>query len=186
MIKKLFEAPRPAKRFISLSYDCAAITLALYLAICLRLGTLTPPFETAELSVLLLTIVVSLLVFVRMGMYRAILRYMSTTAMISIVVSICISGVVLTAMSFFTHSAIPRSVPFIYTLLAFLLIGTPRLLVRSIVLMLNNNSNGFQEPVLIYGAGHTGHQLALALQTGNYKILGFIDDNRRLHGTTIT
>ncbi|RYY02267.1 MAG: polysaccharide biosynthesis protein [Gammaproteobacteria bacterium] len=186
MIKKLFEAPRPVKRFVSLSYDCIAITLALYLAVCLRLGTLIPPFETAELSVLFLTIVVSVLVFIRMGMYRAILRYMSTTAMISIAVSICISGVVLTAMSFFTHSAIPRSVPFIYTLLAFLLIGTPRLLVRSIVLMLNNHSIDFQEPVLIYGAGHTGHQLALALQTGNYKILGFVDDNRRLHGTTIT
>lgn len=186
MLKQLFESSRPVKRFISLSYDCIAITLALYFAACLRLGTMTPPVEQSEISVLLLTIVASISVFIRMGMYRAILRYMSTTAMISIAVSICISGLILTVMSFFTHSAIPRSVPFIYILLAFLFIGTPRLLVRSIVVLLNNRSNHLYEPILIYGAGHTGHQLALALQTGNYKIMGFIDDNRRLHGTTVT
>lgn len=185
MLKQLFESPRPVKRFISLTYDCSAITLALYLAVCLRLGTLIPPVGVAELLVLLLTTIISIFVFIRMGMYRAILRYMSTTAMISIAVSICISGLVLTVMSFFTHSAIPRSVPFIYTLLAFLFVGTPRLLVRSIVLMLNNQPHNLQEPVLVYGAGHTGHQLALALQTSNYKIVGFIDDNTRLHGTVI-
>ena len=185
MLKQLFESSRPIKRFISLSYDCVAISLALYMAACLRLGTFTPPIATAEFLLLLLTAIASILVFIRMGMYRAVLRYMSTTAMISIAISICISGLILTVMSFFTHSSIPRSVPFIYTLLAFLLIGTPRLLVRSIVLMLNNKSYRVQEYVLIYGAGQTGHQLALALQTENYKLVGFIDDNPRLHGTTI-
>jgi len=185
MLKKLFESSRTAKRLISLTYDCLAISLALYMAACLRLGTFTPPVATAEFLVLLLTAIVSILVFIRMGMYRAVLRYMSTTAMISIAVSICISGLILTVMSFFTHSAIPRSVPFIYTLLGFLLIGIPRLLVRSIVIMLHSKSYKIQESVLIYGAGQTGHQLALALQTGNYKLVGFIDDNPRLHGTTI-
>lgn len=185
MLKKLFESSRPIKRLISLSYDCIAITFAFYLAICLRLGTITPYIGKAELSVLLLTGITSILVFIRIGMYRAILRYMSANAMISIAASICISGLTLTVMSFFTHSTLPRSVPFIYTLLAFLFVGTPRLLVRSIVSMLNNIGQSIPEPILIYGAGHTGHQLALALQTSNYKIIGFIDDNPRLHNTII-
>lgn len=185
MLNKLFESSRTTKRIVSLSYDVIAIGLASYLAMCLRLGTLTPPFQIEEISVVLLTTAGSILVFIRMGMYRAILRYMSTTAMISIAISICVSGLIFTLMSFFTHSAIPRSVPFIYTLLAFLLIGTPRLLVRSIVLMLNNQFENTQENVIIYGAGHTGHQLALALQSGIHKVTGFVDDNVRIHGTIV-
>ncbi|MFO1389039.1 polysaccharide biosynthesis protein [Cellvibrio sp.] len=185
MLNKLFESSRTTKRIVSLSYDVIAIGLASYLAMCLRLGTLTPPFQIEEISVVLLTTAGSILVFIRMGMYRAILRYMSTTAMISIAISICVSGLIFTLMSFFTHSAIPRSVPFIYTLLAFLLIGTPRLLVRSIVLMLNNQFENTQENVIIYGAGHTGHQLALALQSGIHKVAGFVDDNVLIHGTIV-
>lgn len=185
MLQKLFESSRAIKRVISLSYDSMAITLAIYLAACLRLGTLTPPIGIAELEMLVSTTIVSLIIFIRMGMYRAILRYMSATALISIAICICISGLVLSTMSFLTHSSIPRSVPFIYTILSLLLIGTPRLMVRSIVLMINNQTHQSKEPVLIYGAGHTGHQLALALQSSNYKIIGFIDDNRLLHGKTI-
>lgn len=186
MFQEIFESSRTTKRIISVLYDAFAITLALYLATSLRLGTMSPSMGSAELIMWTLTVTTSLAVFVRMGMYRAILRYMSATAMISIAISICISGLTLTAMSFFTHSSIPRSVPFIYTVIAFLLIGTPRLMVRSIVLMIYNQSQRLLEPVLIYGAGHTGHQLSIALQSSNYKIVAFIDDNRRLHGKTIS
>ncbi|MES2675613.1 MAG: nucleoside-diphosphate sugar epimerase/dehydratase [Pseudomonadota bacterium] len=131
------------------------------------------------------TAILSIFIFIRMGMYRAILRYMSTQAMITIVICACASGLILTAASFFTHSLTPRSVPFIYTLLLLLFIGTPRLLVRSIVLMLNNQTYDNKETVAIYGAGYTGHQLALALNVSNYKVAAFIDDNKRIHGKTI-
>lgn len=185
MIRQLFEAQRSVKRSISLAYDSCAIAVAFYTAICIRLGTFNPPITSHELTTLALTVVISLLVFIRMGMYRAILRYMSTTAVVSIAISICISGILLTVMSFFTHSVIPRSVPLLYTLIAFIFIGTPRLLVRSIVIMLNEQAKDQQEPVLIYGAGHTGHQLVLALQSSPHKVVGFIDDNPKLNGTSI-
>ena len=184
MLHQLFESPRPVKRFISLCYDCVSIVLAFYLAICLRLGVAVPLLDSAEPTMLILTVIASIFVFIKMGMYRAVLRYISINAMISISVSVCISGLILTAMSFFTHSSLPRSVPFIYTILALLFVGTPRLMVRSIILMMAQSNNP-TEPILIYGAGHTGHQLALALQASNYKIVGFVDDNFRLHNTVI-
>lgn len=65
------------------------------------------------------------------------------------------------------------------------MIGTPRLLVRSIVHMLNHRLAARSISVIIYGAGHTGHQLALALQATHYKVVGFLDDNIRLYGTTV-
>jgi FlaA1/EpsC-like NDP-sugar epimerase len=185
MIRQLFEAQRPLKRGISLIYDCCSIAIAFYAATCIRLGTFSPPIGTHELTALALTGALSILVFIRMGMYRAILRYISTTAVVSIVISVCISGMLLTIMSFFTHSLIPRSVPLLYTLLALIFIGTPRLLVRSIVMLINNQTIEQQEPILIYGAGHTGHQLALALQASPHKVMGFIDDNPKLSSTSI-
>ncbi len=185
MLPSLFESSRRTKRLFSLFFDVIAIFCAFYFAGCIRLGTLTPPVGLNELMMISLTATLSIVIFIRMGMYRAILRYMSTQAMATVVACACISGLILTAASFLTHSVTPRSVPFIYTLLLLLFIGTPRLLVRSIVLMLNNHTYDNKEIVAIYGAGYTGHHLALALNASHYKVVAFIDDNKRIHGKTI-
>ncbi|RYD48975.1 MAG: polysaccharide biosynthesis protein, partial [Sphingomonadales bacterium] len=45
----------------------------------------------------------------------------------------------------------------------------------------------FKRPVLIYGAGNAGRQLAGAVQTsGKLRVVGFIDDSASLHGSTIS
>lgn len=185
MIHSLFNSPRVTKRIISVGFDTVAMFLAYYLASCMRLGTFTPPLPGKELFTVFLTISVSLVIFIRLGMYRAVLRYMSAQAMFTIAICTCISGLVLATASFYMSSFVPRSVPFIYSLLLFIMIGTPRLLVRSIVHMLSHRIIDRTISVLIYGAGHTGHQLAVALQATPYKIVGFIDDSARLHGTTV-
>lgn len=185
MIQSLFSAPRFTKRIISVGFDTVAMSLAYYFASCMRLGTLTPAIQSPEMFTIGVTIVVSLIIFIKLGMYRAVLRYMSAQAMITIGICTCISGLVLATASFYLHSFVPRSVPFIYTLLLFIMIGTPRLLVRSVVHMLNHHITDKTIPVLLYGAGHTGHQLSVALQATPYKIVGYVDDNIRLHGTTV-
>ncbi|MBK8188064.1 MAG: polysaccharide biosynthesis protein [Cellvibrio sp.] len=186
MIRTLFESPRQIKRSVSVVFDVASISVALYLAMCLRLGTLVPPIGQHELAMLAITTLLSLVIFIRMGMYRAILRYLSAQAIITVAVCVCASGLVLALASFFTHSSTPRSVPLIYTLVLLVLIGVPRMLVRSIVLMLNNADTEGKLPVIIYGAGNTGHQLLSALSTSNYSVKAFVDDNSRLHKTTIS
>lgn len=185
MIRTLFEAPRQIKRTVSVFFDIASISAAFYLAMCLRLGTLVPPVGQPEFFMLVITTLISLAVFIRMGMYRAILRYLSAQAIITVAICVCLSGLVLALASFFTHSSTPRSIPFIYTLLLFVLIGVPRMLVRSVVMMLTDSDPEGKTPVIIYGAGHTGHQLLTAIGTSPYSAKAFIDDNPRLHGTTI-
>lgn len=185
MIRTLFEAPRQVKRSITIIYDLTSISLAFYLASCLRLGSLTPPFGKQEITMLAITSIISLSIFVRLGMYRAILRYLSAQAIVTVAICVCASGLVLTTSSFFTQTTMPRSVPLIYTLVLLVLIGIPRMLVRSIVLMLNNSDTEGKVPVLIYGAGNTGHQLLSALSTSPYSVKAFVDDNSRLHKTTI-
>jgi len=185
MLPSLFNSSRATKRFVSLVFDVTAIICAFYIASCIRLGTLFPELGINELVMVGVSAVISIFIFIRMGMYRAILRYMSAQAMITIVICVFTSGLILTTVSFFTHASTPRSIPFIYSLLLLIFIGIPRLLVRSIVLILNNHTYDAKEQIAIYGAGYTGHQLALALNSSHYKVVAFIDDNKRLHGTTI-
>ncbi|ARU26797.1 nucleoside-diphosphate sugar epimerase/dehydratase [Cellvibrio sp. PSBB006] len=185
MLEALFESSRTTKRIISLCYDTFAIALAFYIATCMRLGTFSIPVTQKELTAVAITIVITLALFTKMGMYRAILRYMTLPAMLTIVGCVCVSGLVLAMASFFTFSKVPRSVPFIYITTALLLIGTPRLLVRSLIALLNRQSRGNKEAVIVYGAGYTGHQLTLALQATPYKVVAFVDDNPALHGTVL-
>lgn len=185
MLEALFESSRTTKRIISLCYDTIAIALAFYIATCMRLGTFSIPVTQKELTAVAITIVITLALFTKMGMYRAILRYMTLPAMLTIVGCVCVSGLVLAMASFFTFSKVPRSVPFIYITTALLLIGTPRLLVRSLIALLNRQSRGNKEAVIVYGAGYTGHQLTLALQATPYKVVAFVDDNPALHGTVL-
>lgn len=185
MIRGLFEAPRGVKRLITISYDFVAILIAFYVAKCLRLGLMDPAIGKNELLMLAMTSGISLFIFVRMGMYRAILRYLSAQAIMTVAICVCVSGLVLAISSFFTYSATPRSVPIIYTLLLLLFIGLPRMLVRSFVMMLNQIDAEGKIPVVIYGAGHTGHQLLGALGASVYSVKAFIDDNPKLHNTTV-
>lgn len=185
MLIKLLEASRTAKRIISLCYDSVAIVIGVYLSNCLRLGTFDLAITQKELAALLITLVASLTIFIRLGMYRAILRYMTQPAIVTIIICVLLSGVTLAVSGFLTYSKIPRSVPFIYIGLMLVLIGGPRLLIRHIILKMGALPPADMVPVIIYGAGRTGHQLMLALQDTGYKVVAFVDDNSSLHGTLL-
>ena len=185
MLEVLFESSRTTKRLISLCYDTVAITLAFFVSICMRLGTFNIPITARELTALGITIIITLALFTRMGMYRAILRYLTMPAMLTIIGCVCVSGFVLAMASFFTYSKVPRSVPFIYIMTVLLLIGIPRLLVRSLIGLFHSHGQANKEAVVIYGAGYTGHQLSLALQATSYRVVAFVDDNPTLHGTVL-
>jgi FlaA1/EpsC-like NDP-sugar epimerase len=185
MLEALLESPRSTKRIVSLCYDTFAIALAYYAATCMRLGSFSIPFSQRELTALGITIIVSLVIFIRMGMYRAILRYMTLPTLLTIIGCVCLSGLVLAVAGFFTYSQIPRSVPFIYITTTILFIGAPRLLMRNIILLLSHQGIQGKEKVLIYGAGYTGHQLAQALHPTQYHVVAFVDDNPALAGTVL-
>lgn len=183
MLKALFESSRTTKRLISLAYDTVAISCSFYIAICLRLGSFEIPLTRRELATLGITIVFTLAAFIRMGMYRAILRYMTPQALNTVFLGSCFSALILAVGGFFTHSFIPRSVPFIYLSIALISLGGPRLLVHHLVMVLNGSLQGKREPVIVYGAGYTGHQLRLALKATHYKVVAFVDDDPARQGS---
>ena len=177
----IFELSRPQKRVISLFIDTILLISSFFLAYWTRLGEIVA-FDNTEIWVTLLcTIVVTLFTFIKLGLYRAVLRYISFKALAMVAGGAFVSAVSLIFFSFFIGSDIPRTVPVIYFSYVFLLCGSARMLVRYYVSLILDKDN---ESVLIYGAGTTGRQLAVLFKHSyRYRIRGFIDDNVNLHGT---
>ena len=177
----VFELSRPLKRIASLIIDTILITGAFFFAYWTRLGKITS-FDNHQIWLALsCTLVVTLIAFIKLGLYRAVLRYISFKALAMIATGALISSISLVLFSFFIDSFIPRTVPLIYFSYVFLLCGGVRMLVRYYIGLLLDKNN---ESVLIYGAGSNGQQLAVMLKHAyRYHIRGFIDDNAKLHGT---
>ncbi len=177
----VFELSRSKKRIVSLVIDTILIITSFFFAYWTRLGEITA-FDNHQIWFALIgTLIVTLIAFVKLGLYRAVLRYISFKALAMIAIGALISSISLVLFSFFIDSFIPRTVPLIYFSYVFLLCGGVRMLVRYYIGLLLDKDN---DSVLIYGAGSNGRQLAVMLKHSyRYRIRGFIDDNVKLHGT---
>ncbi len=182
-ISWLFKQPRSIKRLISLVLDTLFISLAFWLAFGLRLDSLELIHSSAHWYVLACMLPITLFCFVRLGLYRAVLRYMAPQAIITMATGIAISAVVMVITANLFDAFMPRSVPVIYVALAFILCGRARSLARALY---HQSIKRHKTPVIIYGAGSSGRQLNTSLQLGNeYRAVAFVDDNPALHGTVL-
>lgn len=183
LLNRFLNAPRPIKRLISVVYDVIAISIAFFSAYVLRLSDFEFHIGTAELACLGVTICISIAVFIRMGLYRAILRYIPPQAAFTIIIGIAASSFAMIASGFYLHAFLPRSVPIIYALIALLLIGLPRLIFRNLLHFFTPKGD---TNVLIYGAGEAGHYLVSQLQkSGQFRTVGFIDNNPKLRNSQL-
>ncbi|HIF9319226.1 polysaccharide biosynthesis protein [Photobacterium damselae] len=182
-ISALLSSKRKNKRIITIGYDIFAVTFSLYLAIAIRLNTWIFPIHFDEIASLTTTIVVTLACFVRLGMYRAVLRYMMLPALGYIFFAVFLSSIALALSGFFFQSFVPRSVPLIYAGLAIVTLGGPRILIRTFYYHYYRRK---KPNVFIYGAGSTGRELAYALISGEeYHPVVIIDDNHNKVGQII-
>ncbi len=183
LLKQLFSLPRAYKRLITLTIDALFITASFWAALIIRLDSLSPLAESGYWIILSVLVPISIFAFVKFGLYRAVLRYVGINALSAVVGGVVASCVVLVAVSFFSHIGVPRTVPVIFASFSLLLIGGSRIVVRALV---GKVSSSKRKPVIIYGSGSAGRQLALALRHGaEYRVVAFIDDDRNKQGSTI-
>ena len=183
IFSQFLDLPRFHKRVISVFADIFLLSLALWLAFSLRLDQLYAPQGWRSYFVFSATVVITILAFVRLGLYRAIIRYLSNQAVMSVVAGVSFSTLSLMALGFLLHVFVPRSVPIIYFAIALIFTGGSRILVRSWVFLINQKP---KSKILIYGAGETGRQLASALANGGeFSAVGFVDDDKAKHGSVI-
>ena len=180
MLKKFLSLPRRHKQAISLAADFVLLLLAFWSALALRFETWSPdlaPYGWQMLAAPLLAIPI----FVRLGLYRAVIRFMEDRVVFVVAGGVTLSVVLLAAGVALTHTpGLSRGVIAIYWLLAIVYVGATRFVVRSYFLRAERGQDS-RIRIAIYGAGQAGTQLAYALRAGReYQPLAFFDDNLAL------
>lgn len=182
-LQLIWQLSRRNKRIVSVLIDCALIFFAFHLALFARSGNLEHLTEPTLWGLLVSLTMVSITIFTRLGLYRAVLRYLTFQALFVISIGAIGSSVLFTAMGFYIDYPVAGTVPIIYGAFLALFCGAPRVLVRSLVTQSYAKQS---KEVVIYGAGSGGRQLAMALRgTGDYRVRAFIDQDRTLTNTMI-
>ncbi|MCF7982164.1 MAG: polysaccharide biosynthesis protein [Pseudomonadales bacterium] len=176
---------RRTKRIIMMLADGLMIPFALWSAFALRLGSISYD-PTSYWWLFILAPAISIPVFARLGLYRAVVRYMGPQAAVAVLKGVTIMTVSLViAVFLYQIPGIPRSVFGIFWLIAVLYVGGSRFLVRAYFHWLVKIHTE-RQLVAIYGAGSAGVQLASALSNGGeYLPVAFIDDNISAQGSVI-
>jgi len=189
------QRPRAVKRTITLVVDFTAIILALWVAFSLRYSTLYYP-AIEQLWIFLLAPVVAIPIFIKFGLYRAIVRYLGMRAIWTVVKATTLYTLIFAVIILLTGpeltGVVPRTVYGINILILLVFVGGSRLVARWWFSQLNMGLAGqiptahHAAPVLIYGAGESGAQLAVALRMAHQlRPVAFIDDERSLIGQQI-
>ncbi|MCK4586829.1 MAG: polysaccharide biosynthesis protein, partial [Gammaproteobacteria bacterium] len=190
MFKKLNKLPRRTKKAILVAIDVMALPSALWAGYAVRLGEWWPVYIENGMEnawwLFLAAPLVSIPIFIRMGLYRAVLRYVDTTALLTIVKAITITTLVLLALVLmFQVKGVPRSVFFSFWLISLAFVAGSRLVLRTYIHSRTTNRKK-KQPVAVYGAGSAGAELAKAMQSGwEYEAIAFLDDDVEKHGIEI-
>jgi FlaA1/EpsC-like NDP-sugar epimerase len=184
MILQLSKLPRVAKDLLMVGADVLVLPVALWSAVVLRTGQWSlepgPPWWAY-----VATVVVSVPVFLRQGLYRAVVRYLETRAFLTVVGAALAASALFTAVMLALDTpGIPLSAYVIYALLSASYAVLMRVLGRQV--LRKEQSPYDRRPVAIFGAGDAGRQLAQALrQAPDFKPVLLIDDNAKLQGRTM-
>ena len=181
MFQKFLNLPRFYKRVISVAADVIALFFALWASFSLRFDQQLWIPSKEQLVVSGLTVVFTIGLFVRLGLYRAVVRYLSDRAFLTVVGGVVASALALILLGYWLEVLVPRSVPIIYAALAFIFVSGSRMGIRMLVMRPSRHNN--RERVAIVGAGETGLQLYQALEQGTeYRpvmFVSFLEANHR-------
>ncbi|WP_386696376.1 polysaccharide biosynthesis protein [Lonepinella sp. MS14436] len=178
MFEYLINLPRMVKRLITIIMDIVFISIAYFGSLGIRYDSSQPIYESNHWIVLSFVIFVSLITFIRLGLYRAILRFVTIKILKTVLIGTTISLSAVLLGAYFLQVTIPRTVPVIYFMILVLLIVGSRLFFRTIL----NIERDSRISVIIYGAGDSGRQLLTTLnQMNGYFVAAFVDDNHKLH-----
>ena len=167
--------------------DSMALIGTLLASFSLRLGVWYWP-ENDLVWVILGAPIIAAPIFVRFGLYRAIIRYIGFKALWTVVQAVSLYALVWGVVGFMSAiEGIPRSVILINWMLSILAIGGLRMIARWVLSDVNGFNQTSKKNVIIYGAGSAGRQLLTALQqSSEYRPVAFIDDENELKRQSIS
>ena len=181
--------PRGWKSLVLVVFDAIALVAVQFLSFQLRLGGTFSP-TSAQWTLMLLAPAMALPVFLRFGLYRAVIRFLPERAIWTILQAMVLATLLWLALLFLAEitrvAVLPRTVPVFYFLLGTIVVAGSRFAAKYILYSRANLSTGSGPGVLIYGADESGRQLAAALAgQGSGFVAGFLDDDRNLQGRDV-
>ena len=181
--RKTVEMPRRLKRLVAVFTDCLMIPLALWAAISLKRGLLET--DLSDWPAFVAVLAVSLPIFIRTGLYRAVIRFLGHKAVFAVALAVALSAVILDVLgALMPIPALTFSVVAIYSIIALLYVAGSRFVVR--YYLLRRYIMPTVARVAIYGAGDAGAHLSnLLLTTRAFDPVAFIDDNKGLRGRMV-
>lgn len=141
-------------------FDIIIIYLSYWSSLWLRLDRETPIYSYTHWLVISLIALISIFFFIRVGFYRAIIRYVNTSILKWAVIGSFVSSSLLILLSWYHQAFLPRTVPIIYFFLLAVFLAGSRIFYRNLIQFITNKGI----PVIIYGAGETGRQLVPILR----------------------
>ena len=196
-IDSVLASPRSIKRTITVSFDFFVVIFSLWLALSLRYSEFYIPAQSIW-WVFLAAPAIAIPVFIKFGLYRAIIRYLGMQAIWTVVKATMLYEILFAILILMSNvQGVPRTVYAIQVILLLIIVGGTRLIARWWINSMQNGSNHparnkkLVPPVIIYGAGASGMQLASALkQSYQYRPVAFIDDavefhNHQVNGLTV-
>ncbi|MBT4123450.1 MAG: polysaccharide biosynthesis protein [Candidatus Ruthia sp.] len=167
--------------------DSIVLIGVLLAAFSLRLGIWYWP-EDDLVWVILGAPIIAIPIFIRFGLYRAVIRYIGFKALWTVVQAVSLYALVWGVVGFMSAiEGIPRSVILINWMLSILAIGGLRMIARWVLSDVNGFNQTSKKNVIIYGAGSAGRQLLTALQqSSEYRPVAFIDDENELKRQSIS
>ncbi len=187
--ERVIRTPRFWKRVLMISLDCIALMFALWASYAIRLSVWTPSITSERLLLAAFAPLVAIPIFIRLGLYRSVIRYLSDSAIWTVLKAMLIATmswvIIIFLMEMAGQGIVPRSVPLLYFILGTVLIGGIRFAAKWI-LVSGTGLRRDEEPIFIYGAGPSAAQLAHALKGhGNRYVMGLVDDDPANQGRDI-
>ena len=178
--------PRRQKQAVASLADFLFVPLIFLFSLVLTNSAADAGFYRAHAWLILLAPVVAIPVFIRIGLYRAVIRYIDHQIVMTVIQGALTTGALLAGISVYQLKENFSLIPFvIFAAFLALYLLVSRFSARGF--FLGDRRANHRMKVAIYGAGDAGLQLANALLPGKeYLPVVFVDQNPQLHKATIS
>ncbi|MBC3919936.1 polysaccharide biosynthesis protein [Undibacterium sp. CY18W] len=185
MMQSLLNLPRIHKQLLAAVADAVCLPMTFVLAVWLRYDSFSAALFSHYFWLIVSVPFIAIPVFIRIGLYRAVIRFIDQKIISVVVFGVTLSVLLLVFVSLMLHiMPLSRAVFGFFWAGSILYVGASRFLARAWLLQADMTENATR--IAIYGAGKAGAQLATALRAGGeYVCVAFIDDAKPVQGSTI-
>jgi len=187
MLHTLSNLPRSTKKILLVCADFFILYLALWSSFFIRLEEWWPKVLNDHWQTIVWGPILAIPAFFYLGLYNAVIRYIAPRFMITIIKASSIATLFLfSVVAMGMAKGVPRSSYLLYWVIATMLLGGVRMVVREILPVPSKEAGVLKKRVIVYGAGAAGTQTAKALQSSiEYEPVAFVDNNKDIQGWEI-